>query len=111
MHRQPLPKTLEWPVCSGHHVNSGSQEHFGLQLCSLVSLYKRLQVGRAYLLKHSPDVNLNRIYVAMLARHDAFKRVWTPAPVLEQLEVQVEHKHKFNGQTGRLCLGLWSLHS
>ena len=55
-------------------------------------------MGQAYLLKHSPDVNINRIYVAMLARHDAFKRVWTLAAMLEQLEVQVDTNTNLMGK-------------
>jgi len=81
------------------------RDRFGLQLCSLVAFYKRLQIGQAFLLKHSPDVNLNRIYVSMLAHHDALNWIWRPAPVLEQLEQRVEHKRKFDGQSDRLGLG------
>ena len=81
------------------------RDMFGLQLCSLVTFYKKLQVGQAYLLKHSPDVKLNRIYASMLAHQNALKFIWRPAPVLEQLEPQVEHQILFNGQSDRAGLG------
>ena len=80
------------------------RDMFGLQLCSLVDFYKRLQVGQAYLLKHSPDVKLNRIYASMLVHHNALHSIWRPAPVLEQLEQEVDRKQRFNGQTDRAGL-------
>ena len=75
------------------------RDMFGLQICSLVTFFKKLQVGQAFLLKHSADVKLNRIYASMLVHQDALKYIWKPAPVLERLERQVEHKRQFNGQT------------
>ena len=81
------------------------RDQFGLQLTSLVCFYKRLRVGQAFLSKYSADDKLNRIYAALLARDSTLKRVWRPAPELEQLELQVEHKRKFNGQSDRCGLG------
>ena len=81
------------------------REQFGLQLTSLVCFYKRLQVGRAFLLKYSADENLNRIYASSLAHDSTLERVWRPAPELELLENQVEHKRKFNGQSDRHGFG------
>jgi len=81
------------------------REKFGLQLCSLVDFYKILQVGKAYLLKYSSDSTLNRLYTSMLARHEALKHIWKPEPMLEKMEVKVEHKRHFNGQTDRTGLG------
>jgi hypothetical protein len=82
-----------------------TRENFGLQLCKLEVFYKRLRVGQAYLLKHSPDIKLNRIYTVMLVQQGAFKRVWQPAPVLEQMESKVEHKRHFAGQSDQAGLG------
>lgn len=82
-----------------------TREQFGLQLTSLVKFYKRLQVGQAYLLKHSADAKLSQIYATLLVQHNALQRVWRPTPVLEQLESQVDHKLQFNGQTDRAGLG------
>ena len=38
------------------------RDMFGLQLHSIVAFYRRLQIGQSFMLKHSPDENLNRIY-------------------------------------------------
>ena len=84
------------------------RDMFGLQLRSLVAFYKRLQIGQSFMLKHSSDVHLNRIYMSTLARQNALKRVWKPSPVMEKLEVQVEHDRSFRGQTDQTGLGFVS---
>ena len=81
------------------------RDMFGLQLHSIVAFYKRLQIGQSFMLKHSPDENLNRIYLSMLAHHGALERVWKPSPAMEKLEWQVEHKRRFGGQADRACMG------
>jgi hypothetical protein len=82
------------------------REDFGLQLCSLVSFYQRLQIGQAFSLKHSTDLDLRRIYASKLARQNSsLSRTWRPSPILENLERQVDHKLRFNGQTDRAGLG------
>jgi hypothetical protein len=82
------------------------RENFGLQLCSLVSFYQRLQIGQAFALKYSADLDLGRIYATKLARQDAsLSHTWRPFPTLEKLEKEVDHKLRFNGQTDRAGLG------
>ena len=89
------------------------RDMFGLQLRSLVAFYKRLQIGQSFMLKHSSDVHLNRIYMSTLARHNALKRVWKPSPVMEKLEVQVEQRSELQGpsRSNGPWFCVWPLHS
>ncbi len=81
------------------------RKKYGLQLTCLVSFYKRLQVGQTFLLKHSDDNNLKIIYDMLLTRQRALSRVWRPAPCLDDLEKQVDHKQRFRGQSDHCALG------
>jgi hypothetical protein len=71
----------------------------------MVNFYKQLQLNKMHLLKHSSPV-LNSFYAVTLAHHWDFKRNWSPAIELENLESKLDFKLKFGlGQTDRKGLG------
>ena len=78
---------------------------FGLQLQSIVSFYQRLQINRAQMLKYCPDKHLSSIYAMNLTKHETFRTIWKPEPVLEKLEAQVDFEFKHRGQSDHLGLG------
>ena len=89
----------------------GSRENFGLELTSVSMLYQQCQVSKCYIVKHSSDPLVAKLYQERLVRESQFTRVWKPCPQLEDLESQVRFHDKFGGQIGRAGLGLTVDHS
>jgi hypothetical protein len=63
-----------------------------------VTHFKKLQVIKCHLLKHSPDEDIRRAYAARTT-------VKRPSHWLAQIEPSVDHRLKYKGQTDRAGLG------
>jgi hypothetical protein len=81
------------------------RSEFGLQLHSIVSFYKKLQVIKSLTMKHSKDLGLQEIYACISSHQKSLSRVWRPGRIVDQLEFQVNHDLKFKGQFDKCGLG------
>ena len=82
-----------------------SRADFGLGLTSVSAFYRKMQLSRMHLLKHSADENLKALYLETHARQSQAKRIWQPSVILENLESRVTFEQKFAGQLDRKGLG------
>jgi hypothetical protein len=81
------------------------REHLGLQLTSISSHFKHLQVTKSCLLSTSQDPRIQEIFSRKQERVNAFNRVWSGPKALTELDPVVEHNLRFAGQTDRRGLG------
>ena len=81
------------------------REHLGLQLTSISSHYKHMQITKACLLSTSNDPLIQGIFVRKQQRVCAFTRQWSGPKALTELAPIVEHNLRFAGQSDRTGLG------
>jgi hypothetical protein len=75
-----------------------SRKKHGFQLHSLVSLYKRLQLTRYHLLKHSPDKQTQALFARERQREQKQKRKWKAVQTMERHEAVLLHEEQLNQQ-------------
>ena len=81
-----------------------SREQFGLQLTSLTTHFKRMQVIKSHTLKHSNDPDVVDHYEQRALREKDIS-VWKGSQLLEVCEAMANHDFKFKGQNDRRGLG------
>ena len=84
-----LKKWLKIARCASCSVIYRSKDNFGLQIKKIGTVYKTLQVGIAYSLKHNRDPNCVAIFEEKQKREVEMKH-WKPAKMLEDVERAVD---------------------
>ena len=83
--------------------------NIGLNIAKLTTVFKKSQLVKAHLLKHSADPNIAKIYQKTLTHHESFKRpefIWKPTVRLETAERMVDQQDLvLNAQTSTHGLG------
>jgi hypothetical protein len=74
------------------------RKHHGFQIHSLVTLYKRLQLIRCHLLKHSKDERVRRLYERDKQRVKNQKLKWDRVDAFELREAMALNKARLNEQ-------------
>jgi hypothetical protein len=81
------------------------RDNFGFGLTSVTLHFEKMQVIKCSILKHSTDVDVNRIYGQKEKRESSFKTIWRPSKVISSVEEEVKLKLLFPTQDGRQGLG------
>lgn len=81
-----------------------SKPRFGLGLTSVSCFFKRMNVTKCLLLKHSDDKDIKDIYNHRAKREESLS-TWKGTKETSDIELMVDHKLRFAGQTHRLGLG------
>ena len=75
-----------------------SRQHHGWQMTAITTLFRRLQLTRLHLLKHSDDPDVQQLYERLRQRPRHGKLVWDPFDTLELREATVVNRLSENEQ-------------
>ena len=83
-----------------------SKEQFGLGLTSVVDHFERMQIIKCFLLQHSEDADVRKVYESREKRESSETgRVWRPTPLTNSLVSDVSLQLRFPSQVGHQGLG------
>ena len=82
-----------------------SRTMFGLQLTPPSSHFKKMQLIKSHILKHSPDPSIRALYNARSSRESSFRHKNRGSHFLSHVEPVVNHNLKFPSQRDRQGLG------
>ena len=82
-----------------------SKEAFGRGITSLKTHYKRMQIIKCYMLRHSKDEKIIKIYQCREEREGKMSKTWKASQDMDSIEKLVQHNLHFPGQTDRVGLG------
>ena len=78
---------------------------FGLQITTPSLHFKKMQLIKSHILKHSSDPTIRALFTSRSSRESSFRYHNRGSHFLSDIESVVNHQLKYKGQTNRQCIG------
>eukprot|EP01116_Phalansterium_solitarium_P024758 TRINITY_DN915_c0_g1_i1.p1 TRINITY_DN915_c0_g1~~TRINITY_DN915_c0_g1_i1.p1 ORF type:complete len:1519 (-),score=80.60 TRINITY_DN915_c0_g1_i1:440-4996(-) len=93
-----LKRWLGLAKCAVTDILYVDRQHHGFQLHALATFYRRLQLVRLHLLKHSPDPEVQKLFVRLSQAPRDKRLKWNPFDALEMHETTLLNERALNEQ-------------